>query len=291
MSGWLSVGTTLNCFVVIDKKFKGQTGRQDPNRRKTQLQNYQISSTIEIMFKRLVAGITILGFLVCFIISQPLTVFAETLQSTNFKIDESSVGIDDQGQSSSTNYKTDTATGALSVGNSTSGNFQIDNGTKTSSDPTLSFAIGGAGVDFGNFSAGTATTGTATFSVSNYTSYGYVAQIVGKAPNNVNHTINAMATSAASQTGKDQFGINLVANTLPRSLGSNPDTGQFGFGSTAPNYAVPNQYRYVSGETIAQSVKSSGITNYTISYLVNVADMTPGGKYTCDQTIIVTGTY
>lgn len=220
-----------------------------------------------------------------------MTAFAETLQSPNYKIDESAIGIDDQGQSSSTNYKSESATGAISVGNSASGNYQIDNGTKTSKDPTLSFTLNGSNVNFGSFSTASATTSTATFTISNYTSYGYVAQIIGKAPSNGNHTIEAMGTTATSQTGKEQFGINLVANTLPNSIGSNPDQGQFGFGTAAPNYATSNQYRYVSGETIAQAAKSSGITTYTITYLVNVDSLTPGGKYASDQTIVVTGTY
>lgn len=243
------------------------------------------------MFKRLLFWVLTLCLSTYFITIQTPNVFAETLQSPNYKIDESAIGIDDQGQSSSASYKTETATGALSVGNSASGNYQIDTGTKTSPDPTLSFAINDASLDLGNFSPTATTTGTISFSISNYTSYGYIAQIVGKAPNNSNHTISAMAESAASQVGKEQFGINLVANTLPKSLGANPDTGQFGFGTVAPNYATPNQYRYVSGETIVQSAKSSGITNYTISYIINVDDMTLGGKYTSDQVIIVTGTY
>lgn len=52
-----------------------------------------------------------------------------------------------------------------------------------------------------------------------------------------------------SQTGLEQYGINLVANTQPVSLG-NPDNGQFGFGSVANNYAVPNKYFYQDGDTI-----------------------------------------
>jgi len=218
---------------------------------------------------------------------------AETLQSPNYQLDETSVGGDDTVQSSSANYKTESGTGvgALSIGNSASNNYQIENGTKTSPDPTLSFAINNSNVNFGAFSTANATTSTASFTISNYTSYGYTAQIVGKAPSNGNHTINPMDPTGASQTGTEQFGINLVANTSPMSIGANPDQGQFGFGTAAPNYANSNKYRYVNGETIVQSPKSSGVTTYTITYLINVNSLTPGGKYSCDQTIIVMGTY
>jgi len=255
------------------------------------LQNRFISSTIEIMFKGLAGWISKLFVVVfCVFIIVP-NCFAETSQSSNYKFDESSIGSGGLIESSSANYKASDATGDLVVGDSASNNYQINTGSKTTNDPTLSFIINSSGADFGSFSATTATTTTATFSVMNYTSWGYVVQIVGESPSNGAHQIPAMATTGNSQVGKEQFGINLVANTSPISVGANPNNGQFGFGSAAPNYATSNKYRYVSGETIATAPKSSGVTTYTISYLVNVGDLTPGGKYSSNQTLIVTGTY
>ena len=72
---------------------------------------------------------------------------------------------------------------------------------------------------------------------------------------------------------------------------ANPDHGQFGFGSAATNYDTPNFYRYVDGATIASAPKSSGVTIYTLTYLVNVGSLTPGGIYSSNQTLIVIGTY
>jgi hypothetical protein len=85
--------------------------------------------------------------------------------------------------------------------------------------------------------------------------------------------------------------MNLVANTSPISFGANPDHGQFGFGSASTNYGTANNFRFVNGETIASAPKSSGQTIYTISYLVNVNSLTPGGNYTSSQTLICTGTF
>jgi hypothetical protein len=217
--------------------------------------------------------------------------YADTLQSAHYQIDESSIGVSDLNQGSSTNYQATGATGDLSIGNSASNNYQINAGSQTTPDPALSFTVNSGNINFGSFSSSTATVTTATFSVSNYTSYGYVVQIFGNPPTNGSHTISTMSTTGSSQSGTEQFGINLVANTSPVSVGTNPDNGQFGFGSVAANYATPNQYRYVSGDTIAQAPKSSGLTNYTITYLVNVAGLTPGGIYSSNQTLIVTGTY
>jgi hypothetical protein len=212
-------------------------------------------------------------------------------QSPNFRFDESVIDAGGLIQSSSTNYKTDSALGDLGVGNAASTNFQVEAGSKTTNDPALAFSVNTGTADFGSFSATTASTTTATFSVLNYTSYGYVVQIAGNAPTNGSHTIAALATNDSSHTGTEQFGINLVANTSPASFGANPDHGQFGFGAASANYGTANQFRYVSGETIASAPKSSGLTTYTISYLINVTSLTPGGQYTSGQTLIVTGTY
>ncbi len=216
---------------------------------------------------------------------------AQTLESQNFKFDESVLGAGGLINSNSANYRGSLSVGDTAVGNSASENFQTDGGSQTTADPTLSITIDGSQANFGTFSPMTAATATSTFSVSNYTSYGYAVQIVGDPPTNGQHKIAAMGTTDYSQTGIEQFGINLVANTSPESFGSNPERSIFGIGSAASNYSTSNQYRYVNGETIATAPGSSGVTTYTISYIVNVTGLTPGGIYTADQTVICTGTY
>lgn len=227
----------------------------------------------------------------CYTAAFPVAVQAETHQSPNYRFDESSLSAGGLIESNSANYQASGAIGDQGIGNAASDNYQAEGGSKTTNDPTLSFAFNDADVDFGSFSASSASVTTANFSISNYTSYGYIVQIVGNPPNNGSHTLPAMATSGPSQTGIEQFGINVVANTSPVSVGANPNNGQFGQGIAAPNYSVPNQYRYVSGETIASAPKSSGVTTYTVTYLANVASLTPGGQYKSNQTLLVTGTY
>ena len=215
----------------------------------------------------------------------------DVLKSPSYQFDESSVGSDSTLDSSSSNFQVMNATGDLVVGDSTSSNYNVSAGSVTTKDPTLSFIINSDESSFGSFSTTAPTITTTNFSVINYTSWGYVVQIIGTPPKYGAHTITPMDETESSIAGTEQFGINLVANTNPSNFGANPDNGNFGFGTAAPNYNVPNQFRYVSGETIAMAPKSSGKTDYTISYLVNVNSLTPGGQYTSDQTIIVTGTY
>ncbi len=193
--------------------------------------------------------------------------------------------------SSSASYKASDSVGSLSIGHAASQNYQVIAGAKTTNDPVLRFAITSGSANLGSFSPSTAAVATATFSVLNYTSFGYVVQVTGTPPTNGAHQIPGMATTGVSQPGIEQFGMNLVANTSPTSFGANHDNGGFGFGEIAPNYNTPNEFRYVQGETIALAPKDSGLTHYTLSYIVNVASLTPGGRYTTDQTLIVTGTY
>lgn len=236
--------------------------------------------------RQFIATLSVFALVVLFIDSN-----VSALQSSNYRLDETAIGNNTLLNSTSTNFRVDSAVGDLSVGNSASNNFQVEAGTQTSNDPVLAFAVLDSDATFGDFSATAPTTTTTTFSVRNYTSYGYVVQITGTPPTNGSYVIEPLTTGGTSTPGVEQFGINLVANTLPVSVGSNPNNGNFGFGEAALNYDVPNQYRYDNGDIIARAPKSSGETIYTISYLVNVAALTPGGRYESNQTIIVTGTY
>lgn len=221
--------------------------------------------------------------------------FAVAPSSSNYRFDETSVGTDSLLDSSSSNFRASGGATNTTTGPSASTNFQTETGSNTSPDPNLTFKVNSSGANFGTFSPTTARTSTASFEVTNYTSFGYAVQVLGDPPKYGSNVIDAMGANASSQPGTEQFGINLVANTNPTSFGSNPNNGtspnNFGFGTAATNYSTPNQFRYVNGETIASAPKSSGKTDYTVSYLVNVATLTPGGIYASDQTLVVTGTY
>lgn len=253
------------------------------------LQNPLFRVTIVLMVKQKghVVKRVIVGVLFMCLLPLP----AQALQSANYRFSEEAIGTGNMLQSSSNSYQAMDGVNDLAVGNAASTNYQVEAGSKTSPDPWLSFNVTTTSADFGTFSPTTTATATATFSVLNHTSYGYLVQIIGTPPTNDGHAINAMASTDQSNPGSEQFGINLVANTAPISFGANPDNGQFGSGVAGANYNNANYYRYVSGETIASAPKSSGITNYTISLIVNVAPLTPGGIYTSQQTLIVTGTY
>ncbi len=198
--------------------------------------------------------------------------------------------------SSSSSYKLSSTSGILGIGKEAASAFQAAAGHMTTPDPSLAFSVNTSTATFPAFSPTQASTATGSFSVINYTSYGYIVQTLGTPPTHNSHTITAISSTAPSQTGTEQYGLNLVANTSPVSLGANPDNTDgnghtFGYGAAATNYDNPNNYRFVSGETIASAPKSSGMTTYTVSYIVNVSSVTPAGEYSGSQVLLCTGTY
>jgi len=219
--------------------------------------------------------------------------FAVTSQSSNFVFDETSLGgVGTTNTQSSTDYKVSTSVGIIGFGTSADASLQIKAGHQTTNDPALAFGIDSSNVNFGTFSAASTAVGTASFQAIDYTSYGYVVQIEGSPLTlaGSTHTIPAMAPGAP-QVGTEQYGINLVANTSPTIFGANPNDGQFGYGVAATGYNTANSYQYNNGDTIASSPKSSGQTIFTISYIVDVSGLTPGGEYTTAETLICTATY
>lgn len=212
--------------------------------------------------------------------------------SPNYKISEDFVG-GNGGAAGSTNFQAQDTFGGAVMGDTASDSFRTQSGSPTTNDPNLTFAVNSASVNLGDLSTSMTKTGTATFSVQNYTSYGYAVRVLGSPPSNTTHSLTAMSTSAASAPGTEQFGINVVANTSPTTFGANPvqvPSGA-GFGAAATLYNVTNMFRFVPGDVIASAPKSSGQTNYTISYVANIAQSTPGGSYETNHTLICTGTY
>jgi len=247
------------------------------------------------MSRRVVRWVGVLSFALFATFCVATVTYADTLTSPDYQFVQSDLGGGGLVPSSSTNYQSvlsvgDNATSS-GTGASASTHYQVESGSQTTGDPGLTFGVSNASAAFSTFSPTTTSTATSNFSVSDYTSYGYSVQVIGSTPTNGSHTIPGMSTTAAPTVGTAQFGLNLVANTLPISFGANPDQGQFGYGVAAPNYGIANEFRYINGETIATSPKSSGVTNFTMSYIVDVSDVTPGGQYTSNQTIVCTATY
>ena len=209
------------------------------------------------------------------------------------------------GLSSSTNYESKIAIGEVGVGYTKDSTYQADSGFNTNDAPYLQFTVTSSATSLGTLSTTSVATATGTFSVKDYLSQGYVVELASPPPATASHTLTALSSPTLSTPGTEQFGINLVANTSP-SEGAIPvqnpsNTYSFGSvtaGASGPNgttvaagYSSPNHFKYNQGDIIAASNQSSGETDYTISYIMNITNTTTAGNYTFNQVLIALPTY
>lgn len=237
---------------------------------------------------------TILMLLLGVVLTAAVPLGAQALSSPNYIIEEDFVGGGGTADSSSPNYRSQDSIGAPAVGDGESANNRTQSGATTTDDPMLEFSVSTTNVALGSLLPSLTRTGTASFSVRNYTSSGYVVQVLGSPPASGSHTLAPMASPAASTAGSEQFGINLVANTSPTALGADPvqvPSSDFSYGMAASGYDTADTFKYASGDVIARANESSGQTDYTISYIANISNTTPGGSYIGTQTLVCTGTY
>lgn len=222
---------------------------------------------------------------------------AQQSSSTNYQVNEVFFGNGGELNACSSSYCSKQTAGEMAVGNASSAAFSTQAGFNTDREPYIAFSVTGGTTDLGVLSVGSAATATGTFAVKTYLAGGYVVQTVSDPPTNTlpnRPTLNPLSSPTASSPGTEQFGINLVANTSPTTFGANPiqvPDGTFSFGSVASGYGTPNLYKYVKGDTIAQSNKSTGETDFTISYLYNISNVTAAGEYQLNHVLVATSTY
>jgi hypothetical protein len=129
-------------------------------------------------------------------------------------------------------------------------------------------------LDLGEFSSNAHKSDTSQILLATNAQYGVNLFLTGSTLTSGSNVIPAMTTNASPQLNKSQFGINLRYNSS-LSNGANP----VGAGIVAPtaNYNQPNSFRFVSGETIAQSSNSTDYSKLTVTYLVDInKDQKPG---------------
>ncbi len=222
-------------------------------------------------------------------------------QSTNYQVNEVFFGSGGALNDCSTTYCAKEAIGETAVGDTASANYQAHAGFNTYREPYLQFIVNSTNTDVGGVSTGLTTTTTATFSVKNYLSSGYQVVTVSNPPRNNSYTMSALSTPTLSNPGTEQFGMNLTQNSCSTShagcsgtFGAGPvqvPSSAFSFGAVESPYNTANYYEYVPGSEIAYSNSSSGETDYTISYIYNISNLTPGGTYVFNDVLVATATF
>jgi hypothetical protein len=227
-------------------------------------------------------------------------VYAQQSSSSSYRVDEVLFGTGGEVDTQSSQYRANASTGSLGVGSTSSTNYDAEAGLLTPNEPYLEFAVSPTTVDLGVMSETTTVTGVGTFYVRSYLNSDYVVKTMSQPPTNeAGSVLNAMASLASPTVGIEEFGINLVTNTAPTTFGADPVNqpgNNFADGQAVTGYDTPNQFKYVVGDTIARAPKTvgnraNGRTDYTISYIANMAPLTPSGLYTMDHDLVVIATY
>jgi hypothetical protein len=218
--------------------------------------------------------------------------------STQYKFNESAILSGGEVDQTSGSYKSRAGVGETGIGNQTGTLFQANSGFETTDEEYLDVNLTGGLFDLGLMTSSTTKTFTTNFEVRAYIAHGYSARVVGPAPQLLSSTptgrsLSPMSTRGPSVQGSEQYGLNLRANTTP-AIGSPvqqiPDA-TFSFGYATADYDVLDEYKYVDGDVVARSDKSSGYTKYFMSFIANVAESTSGGEYSTAHTVVVTANY
>ena len=101
--------------------------------------------------------------------------------------------------------------------------------------------------------------------------------------------IDGVQTLKESTPGTNQFGINLVQNSIP-SIGADPD-GVWANAVASPEYSTPNKYKYMSGDVVAYSPNVSLMKKFTVSYVLNASNNLRPGVYSTTLTYIASGRF
>jgi hypothetical protein len=232
----------------------------------------------------------------------PALAQAAQSQSSNYGVNEVQFGAGSQLNTSSSNYRAQTSLGSTANGLVKSANYWAEAGYLTPDVPFLELKVDAADVDLGTLSAVSTSTGTATFHVRAYVDSGYVVTSMNNPPTNENGGFMAASSTAlASSPGTEQYGINLVQNLTtcptpaPANFGTNPvqqPNNTYANGQAAPGYNTCGLFKYVKGDIIAQTSGNGwGQTDYTISYIANIAALTKAGSYKMTQDLVAVATY
>lgn len=143
--------------------------------------------------------------------------------------------------------------------------------------------------DMGTLSDDGTLTAQSQFAVGTNASGGFAVAAFGAPLTAGTNVIDGILDPTQSQTGRNQFGINLVENS-DLNIGHDPE-GTWTNAVPSPDYSQPNVFKYVPGDVIAYSPNVSLIKKFTVSYIVNVSPSLKAGVYTTTINYVASGRF
>jgi hypothetical protein len=143
--------------------------------------------------------------------------------------------------------------------------------------------------DMGTLSPTDTLTAQSQMAVGTNASQGFVVTANGPPMAAGTSVINSPTLPTPSEPGTNQFGINLVENTVPQ-VGGDPE-GTWANAVPSADYAQANKYKFVSGDVVAYSPNVSLMRKFTVSYILNSNKDLRAGVYTTTITLIASGRF
>ena len=249
-----------------------------------------LGGTIKLMKRHwgIYIGLVLVGGLVSSLYQSSLA-SAETSKSPNYQATDTQFGTGLTTGSCSDKYCSEISIGSMSNDGASSAHFSA----VEDKVPQLDVIIESKKTDLGELKATKTSSKTLTVKVRNYMSGGYGLKITGTPPSIGEHALETLKKPTESETGTEQFGINVVANTTP-AIGEDPaqklDNPEM-VGTVQPDYAQADKFMYRDGDIFALSRSNSSQTDYTLSMIINVSNSTPVGHYTSDFSIMIVPMY
>ena len=155
-------------------------------------------------------------------------------------------------------------------------------------DESVTFTLAAATVPLGTLTTSATGTGTSSMTASTNASSGYSVTINGTTLTSGSNTIAALASPTASALNTAQFGINLMTNTTP-TVGT--AVSGAGTATAATGYGTANQFKFVTGDTVASATTPTNSNTFTTSYIANINGAAAAGSYSTQLTYIATANY
>ena len=143
--------------------------------------------------------------------------------------------------------------------------------------------------DMGELNARSTLKAQSQMAVGTNASGGFAITANGIPPTAGTNVIDPSLNLAESTPGVNQFGINLVANE-ELAVGEDPG-GTWTNAIPAPDYGVPNRFKYVPGDVVAFSPNVSLMKKFTVSYIINSSNNLRAGVYSTTITYIASGRF
>lgn len=143
--------------------------------------------------------------------------------------------------------------------------------------------------DMGELSSDSTLTAQSQMAVGTNASGGFAITANGFSMSAGTSVVDSLQEPTPSIQGENQFGINLVANDSPH-VGSDPE-GEWANAISAPDYSIPNKYKFVSGDVVAFSPNVSLMKKFTVSYVANSSENLKPGVYSTTVTYIASGRF